>query len=150
MQCLWCPESIVSRIDGGQGRKVPPSFFLPAALYSLFIFLFSKEEFLSTEDLKRIPNIGLAKEFFLSQVSRSPKRKFFDKSFFGKQVFLSQVSRSPKQKFFDKSFFSQVSRSRGRRVEWVLRMFDCQMEPGNSITKTPPLSSNKKGAHSLY
>ena len=64
VQCLWCPESIVSRIDGGQGRKVPPSFFLPAALYSLFIFLFSKEEFLSTEDLKRIPNIGLAKKFF--------------------------------------------------------------------------------------
>ena len=51
MQCLRCPESIVSRIDGGQGRKVPPSFFCP-----LFYFLFYNFSdffsifFISTED----------------------------------------------------------------------------------------------------
>ena len=87
--------------------------------------------------------------FFKRRISIDRGSEEDSQYWFGEKVFLSQVSCSPKRKFFDKSFFSQVSRSRGRRVEWVLRMFDCQMEPGNSITKTPPLSSNKKGAHSL-
>ena len=41
VQCLWCPESIVSRIDGGQGRKVPPSFFCAAAFILFFHFSLS-------------------------------------------------------------------------------------------------------------
>ena len=38
VQCLRCPESIVSRIDGGQGRKVPPSFFCPPFYFLFFHF----------------------------------------------------------------------------------------------------------------
>ena len=129
--------SLVSRIhclqDWWWPREESASILLFACcpLFS-FHFSFFKRRISIDRGSEEDSQYWFGEKVFLSQVSRSPKRKFFDKSFFGKKVFLSQVSRS-----------------RGRRVEWVLRMFDCQMEPGNSITKTPPLSSNKKGAHSL-
>ena len=40
------------------------------------------------------------------------------------------------------------SRSPVRRVEWALRMFDCQLLEGNSITSPALLTSNKTGSYS--
>ena len=52
VQCLWCPESIVSRIDGGQGRKVPPSFFCAAAFILFFHFSLSLSTFNGNTNIK--------------------------------------------------------------------------------------------------